>query len=55
MGEKNVLQIEKSETPFQAKLRILSEIIGTYAYITCIGSLIVFGIVWLILVITSDY
>ena len=55
MGEKNVLQVEKSETPFQAKLRTLSEIVGTYAYITTVAALIVFGIVWLILVLASDY
>ena len=55
MGEKNVLQVEKSETPFQAKLRTLSEIVGTYAYITTVVALIVFGIVWLILVLASDY
>lgn len=33
----------------------MSEIVGTYAYITCIASLIVFGIVWLILIMTSEY
>ena len=47
--------MEKSETPFQAKLRVLSEIVGTYAYTMCVISIFVFAIVWLILVITSDY
>lgn len=33
----------------------MSEIVGTYAYITCIVSLLVFALVWLIIVIASDY
>ena len=37
------------------KLRVLSEIVGTYAYMTTVIALILFALVWLILVLASDY
>jgi len=54
-GAANALMVEEQETPLQIKLRILSEIIGAYAYIICIVSLILFGICWLLFVMVSDH
>jgi P-type E1-E2 ATPase len=54
-SNKYALQIEKEETPFQYKLRILSEIIGAYAYMILVISLILFAITWLLFVMCSDY
>ena len=34
---------------------MLSEIVGTYAYITTVIALILFGLVWIIMVLASDY
>jgi len=49
------LQVEKNLTPFQTKLEILAGIIGAYAYTLTIIALVLFGIVWLIFVMASDY
>ena len=46
-SNKYALQVEKEETPFQSKLRILSEIIGTYAYMILVVSLILYALTWL--------
>ena len=46
--DKNALMIEKSETPYQEKLRILSEIVGIYAYMLTVLAVVVFSIVWFI-------
>ena len=54
-SNKYALQIEKDETPFQAKLRILAEIIGAYAYMLLGISLVLFAITWLLFVMCSDY
>ena len=54
-GSKNALKIEDSMTPFQKKLKVLSEIIGVYAYYIAMISLVLFGVVWLIQVSFSDY
>jgi len=53
--DKNALQIEKEETVFQYKLRILSEIVGNYAYMITVVALVLFGIVWLLFVMCSEY
>jgi magnesium-transporting ATPase (P-type) len=53
--DKNALQIEKEETVFQYKLRILSEIVGNYAYTITVVALVLFGIVWLLFVMCSEY
>jgi len=53
--DKNALQIEKEETVFQYKLRILSEIVGNYAYTITLVALVLFGIVWLLFVMCSEY
>ena len=53
-ADRNALRVEASETPFQAKLRILAEIVGAYAYILCMVALVLFGIVWLLTVMFSD-
>lgn len=52
---KNALQIEKTLTPFQQKLEVLAEIVGTYAKLICLAAVIVFGIVWLIFVMVSGW
>lgn len=52
---KYALQIENRPTPFQKKLETLAGIIGTYAKTICIVSLILFGLVWLLFVMCSDY
>lgn len=54
-GANNALSIEDSMTPFQNKLRILSEIVGVYAYYIAMTSLFLFAIVWFIQVCTSEY
>ena len=54
-ADNNALQIEKEETTFQFKLRILSEIVGNYAYTLTIIALVLFGIVWLLFVMCSGY
>ena len=48
------MEIEKTLTPFQQKLETLADIIGTYAKMLTIVSLILFGIVWLLHVMISD-
>ena len=53
--DKNALQIEKEVTVFQNKLEILSKIVGNYAYTITAISLVLFGIVWLLFVMCSDY
>jgi len=45
---KNALTIEKQLTPFQRKLEVLADIIGTYAKLICTASLILFSIIWLL-------
>jgi len=54
-NDKNALQIEKEVTVFQGKLDTLSQIVGNYAYTITGISLILFGIVWLLFVMCSDY
>lgn len=51
----NVLMIEKELTPFQKKLEVLANIIGTYAKLICTASLVLFGIVWLIHVLLGPH
>merc|ERR1719400_1998068 len=51
----NALQIEKEVTVFQRKLEILSQIVGNYAYTITAISLVLFGIVWLLFVMCSEY
>merc|ERR1719400_530394 len=51
----NALQIEKEVTVFQRKLEILSLIVGNYAYTITAISLVLFGIVWLLFVMCSEY
>jgi P-type Ca2+ transporter type 2C len=41
------LKIEDVETPYQAKLKTFSEVVGFYAQVVGYGSLVLFGIVWL--------
>jgi len=53
-SDKNALTIEKTLTPFQAKLEVLAGIIGTYAKLICIASILLFGVVWLLHVIFSN-
>lgn len=53
-ADKYALSIENSETPFQKKLRILSEIVGAYALLLSKLCFLLFGLVWLILVLSSD-
>ena len=53
-ADKYALQIEKSETPFQEKLRILAEIIGAYANMCFWLSVVLFTAVWLLFVLFSD-
>ena len=52
---KYALQIENVTTPFQKKLEVLADIVGTYAKVICMASLIVFALVWLLFVMCSDY
>jgi magnesium-transporting ATPase (P-type) len=52
---KYALQIENVPTPFQKKLEVLADIVGTYAKVICMASLIVFALVWLLFVMCSDY
>lgn len=47
-SDKNALQIEKTQTPFQAKLETLAEIVGVYAKFITVISLILFAVVWLL-------
>lgn len=54
-GSKNALSVEDNMTPFQNKLRVLSEIVGVYAYYIAMISLFLFAIVWFIQVCVSDY
>ena len=54
-SDKNLLQIEKGETVFQKKLRILSEIVGNYACTITVVAIVLFGIVWLLFVMCSEY
>lgn len=54
-SDKNLLQIEKGETVFQKKLRILSEIVGNYACTITVVAIVLFGIVWLLFVMFSEY
>jgi len=51
---KNALQIEKELTPFQLKLEMLANVIGTYAKLLCIVIAILFSIVWLLHVMIGD-
>ena len=53
-ADKYALQVEKTETPFQSKLRILAEIVGAYAYTLCVVALLLFGVVWLLTVMFGD-
>ena len=53
--DKNALMIEKSETPYQEKLRILSEIVGIYAYLLTVLAVVVFSIVWFISVVAGGH
>lgn len=52
--DKYALQIENKLTPFQKRLEIIAEIIGTYAKLLCVFSLILFGVIWLLHVIFGD-
>lgn len=52
---KYALQIENVPTPFQKKLETLAGIVGTYAKVICMASLVVFAAVWLLFVMCSDY
>lgn len=52
--DKYALQIEKAETPFQGKLRVLAEIVGAYANMCFWISLVLFALVWLLYVMFSD-
>ena len=54
-ADKYALSIEKDETPFQKKLRILSEIVGEYAYFLSKLCIVLFATVWIILVLSSDH
>lgn len=51
----DTLTIEAGETPFQYRLRILSEIVSAYAYWLCSLCLILFAAVWLLLLFFEDY
>jgi len=53
-SDKNALQIEKTQTPFQKKLETLAEIIGTYAKMVCIASVFLFAIVWILHVMIGE-
>lgn len=53
--DKNALTIEAGETPFQYRLRVLSEIVSAYAYWLCSLCLILFAAVWLLLLFFEDY
>ena len=52
--DKNALEIEKTLTPFQTRLETLANIIGTYAKMITIVSLVLFAVVWLLHVMISD-
>jgi P-type E1-E2 ATPase len=54
-NDKYALQVEKDVTQFQSKLEILAGIVGAYAYTLCVAALVLFGIIWLIFVMASDY
>lgn len=54
-SDKYALQVEKEVTPFQYKLETLAKIIGTYANMICIVSLILFAIVWFLHVLIGPY